>query len=105
MQLTVKHPSGEKNVDIELPWQQENVKRVARRSYSVLTSSIIQSPRTSDKVICQVPHVINNEMKTTSLLEHNSIMWCSHKTLKEFPCEMIWVELVKSAPTLMKFLS
>ena len=41
MQLTVKHPSGEKNIDIESPWQQENVKRVARESYSVLTSSIV----------------------------------------------------------------
>ena len=81
------------------------LKRVARGSYSVLTSSIVRSPRTSDKVICEVAHVINNEMKTTSSLEHNSILRCSNNTLKEFSWEMIWVELVKSAPTLMKFLS
>ena len=103
-QVTVKHRSGTKSTDIESPRTQENVKRVVRKSYSALTSSVVQSSRTSDKVLTELGRKIKNEIKFICSYEHDSILNDGHEGVKHFSWETVWLELLLNVPTLMKLL-
>ena len=72
--MSLDHPSGARSTEIESPWTRENVKCVLHKSYNALQSSIVQSPRTSDKVLEEVTRACRIEMKFICSLEHNSIL-------------------------------
>ena len=89
-QVTVKHRSGTKSTDIESPWTQENVKIVVRKSYSALTSSVVQSSRTSDKVLTELGRKIKNEIKFICSYEHDSLLNDGHQGV----LGTVWVRVV-----------
>ena len=92
-----------------------------KESYTALTTSVVQSPETADKVICQLARVVkgiklnitfsfNNvflkgEMKSFCSSNRSPILQADYNALKDFSWEEIWQELVKDLPALMKLLT
>ena len=55
------HPSGKRKIPVDLPWRQENVKRVAQERYTSLATSVANSERTADIVIIEIAVKIKQE--------------------------------------------
>jgi len=103
--VKVGYPSGDKSIDVTSPWGKKNVKRIVRKSYASLTSSVVSSPRTSDLVISNICHTIHREMKNICSLSHDSILRDSHERVKHFSWQTVFLELKSNMPTLIKLLA
>lgn len=99
--MKVGYPSGSRTINLS-PWGRRNVKRIARRSYSLLSSSVATSPRTSDHVIATVSQTIRKEIKAICSTSHDSILLDTNEGIKHFNWETVYTELVNMLPTLMK---
>lgn len=42
MQVTIEHKSGKRSLDVTSPFTRENMKRMMRKSYGALSSSLTQ---------------------------------------------------------------
>ena len=103
--MTVGFPSGKKKADIDSPWNKENIRRIARGSYSSLASSVVSSARTKNCVIAEMSQLIKKEMKNICSESHDSVIRDSQEGIKHFSWDTIWLELVSHMPTLVKLLS
>ena len=103
--MKVGFPSGERTIDVDSPWGKENIRRIARRSYSALSSSLVSSPRSANQVIAEIAIIIRKEMKQICSESHDSVIRDSQEGIKHFKWERVWTELVNHMPTLMKLLS
>ncbi len=80
-------------MEVDSPWRQENIKRVAEGRYSALSSSVAGSDRTEDIVLSRIAHRIKQEMKDICSESHDSILRDSHEAVKRFSWETVWLEL------------
>ena len=99
------YPSGERTVKLHSPWGRRNVKRIVRRSYSALSSSITTSLRTSDKIAFQVASVIRREIKGICSTQHESILRIKDEDIKQLNFQDVWTEFCQKMPTLMMILA
>ena len=102
--MKIRYPSCEKTIEIDSPWTKQNVKRIARRSYTSLSSSIVSCSRTSDKVLTEVARCIRREMKAICSERHDSVLRDTYEGVKRFSWKTVWLELLKNMPTLVKLL-
>ena len=95
-----------KSYSIKTPKRKKLIKRTVRRFNKALTTSIVNSPTTSNEVTFQVFRKILKEMKHISSLEHDSILKSEYTVegLKNFDWERVWIELKESLPTLTSLL-
>ena len=84
--------------------QVKNVKRIARRNYTSLSSSLASCSRTSNKVLMDVARGIRKEIKGICSENHNSVLRDTYEGVKHFSWETVWLELLKQVPTLIKLL-
>ena len=80
------------------------MKRILSGSYQALSSDIVQSPRTADKVLDEVSRRIRDEMKHVCSSSHDSILRDAHEGIIHFSWDTVWVELSQQLPTLIKIL-
>ena len=76
--MKVSYPSGGKTITI-ITWTKENVKCIARKSYSSLSSSLVSSTRTAAVARC-----IKKEMKVIISTNHDSIIRDTYEAVKHF---------------------
>ena len=100
-----RNESGARYTELISPWKEENVKRVVKGSYTALTKSVVNSDRTSDKVMGILIGNIKKEIKEICSNAHNSILLDDHEAVKKFSWKTIWTELNQKLPTLMKLLT
>ena len=75
------YPSGAKAVSVESPWSKETLGKVVRKSYISLSASVVESPRTSEKILIEVA---KKEMKEICSQTYNSILGDSNEAVKHF---------------------
>ena len=102
--MKIRYPSCEKTIEIDSPWTKQNVKRIARRSYISLSSSIVSCSRTSDMVLIEVARCIRRGMKAICSERHDSVLRDTYEGVKRFSWKTVWLELLKNMPTLVKLL-
>ena len=81
------------------------MRRIVRKSYRSLSSSVVSSLRTADSVVATVSQSIRKEIKHIMSLEHDSILKDSTEAVRRFSWETVWLELTNEVPTLMKLLA
>lgn len=104
MQLTVPYGSYEKNYKLS-PFTVENAKRMVRRSYKALSSSLLESERTGEIFLSQMIEEIKKEIKHICSTTHNSILRDTFEGIKQFSWDTVSNELWTNVPTLMTILS
>ena len=73
--LKVKVSYGNKDVEYNItPTRKKQVKRLARKSYTSLVSSMVKSDSTSSKVITELSRKIKHEMQEFSSVKFDSIL-------------------------------
>jgi L1 cell adhesion molecule like protein len=87
------------------PFTEENVKRLARKSYQSLSSSLVQSNQVGESILLQLIQQIKKEIKHICSDAHNSILRESDDSLKKFSWDNVWRELLNGMPILIKILS
>ena len=80
------------------------VKRLARRHYASLASSMVKSASTSTKIVKEVVRKIKAEMRAIRSEKHDSILLDTQEALKNFSWETVVLELQNKTPTLMHLL-
>ena len=86
------------------PARKHSVKRLARRSYKSLVSSMVKCSSTSTRVVSEVAQKIKAEMKDISSEHHDSILLDTLEAVKNFSWESVLLELQEMMPTLMHLL-
>ncbi len=102
--MNIKHKSGERSVDVTSPWTRDNVKRVMRKSYGALSSSIVRSSRVSHKVMEEIGKKCRSEVKHICSLDHNSVLKDSDDAVNNFSWDTIWREFTKNVASLLKII-
>ena len=92
--VTIKHQSGEREVQIESPWRQENIKRLACQCYTSLAASVAKSERMSDLLIIQIARQVRQEIKDACSEQHDSILRNCHKAAKGFSWRTVWLGML-----------
>ena len=87
------------------PSRKKTIKRITRKTYYSMASTIVNSPTMSKSVITQVATKMKSEMKTVSGDAHDSILRDSVEGVKRFSWDTVWLELSQNIPTLMSLLS
>ena len=97
--------AGTRVYNVHTPSRKRHIKRVTRRSYVALASSVVNSPSTSKSVLDKVAIRIKSEMKALSSTKHDSILRDSVEAVKHFHWDTVMIELSRNLPTLMSLLS
>ena len=103
--MNIQYPSGSKSFNVVSPFSKKNVKRLARRSFYSLASSMATSSHTSNQVLEQLCRTIRHEIKKISSKNHDSILRDSCEGVKYFNWDTAYTELAREMPTLMKILT
>ena len=103
-QVMIGYPSGPQTFHLNTPIRKHNVKRIARRSYASLASSMVRNSTLSHRIVVQFANKIKSEMVNICSKAHSSILLDSIEALKYFSWETIFLELESQMPTLMMLL-
>ena len=91
--------------NINTPSRKKCIKRITRKTYVSMASSVVNSPRMSKSIISEVATKIKSEMKDLSSDAHDSILRDSMEAVKHFHWDTVMLELLDKIPTLMSLLS
>lgn len=103
-QVTIGYPSGHKQFKVRTPARKDAVKRLARRHYASLASSMVESASTSTKIVHEVVRKIKAEMRVIRSEKHDSILLDTQEAVKNFSWETVVLELQNKTHTLMHLL-
>lgn len=104
-QVVIPYKSSTRSYNIHTPSRKKTIKRITRKTYHSMASTIVNSPTMSKSVITQVATKMKTEMKALSSDAHDSILRDSVEAVKRFSWETVWLELSRNVPTLMSLLS
>uniref|UniRef100_A0A1X7VUI6 DUF6589 domain-containing protein n=1 Tax=Amphimedon queenslandica TaxID=400682 RepID=A0A1X7VUI6_AMPQE len=102
--LTVPYETYKKTYTLS-PFTEENIKRMARKSYRSLSTSLLDSDRTGDIFLLQLLDQMKKEMKHICSTTHNSVLRDSNEAVRHFSWDVLSDELWNNAPTLITVLS
>ena len=97
--------TGSRTYNVHTPSRKKGIKRLTRKSYHSMASTLVNSPTTSKSVISQMATKIKSEMKSLSSDAYDSILRDTIEAVKHFSWEMVSVEFTRKIPTLMSLLS
>ena len=89
---------------ISTPSRKKCVRKLARRSYTLMAATVVNSPTMCASVITKLVAKIKAEMRKLSSKEHDSILMDTIEVVKHFHWDTVMLELVQRAPTLMHLL-
>lgn len=101
----IPYKGGTKTYSIHTPSRKQCVKRITRKNYVSMASTIANSPTLSKAMIAKIAIKIKHEMKDISSDSHDSILRDTVEAVKHFHWETVILELLKKMPTLMALLS
>ena len=87
------------------PARKQGVKRLARRSYRSLASSMVNYSPLSTNMVSEVARKIKAEMKDISSQRHDSFLLDSREAVKHFSWDRVLHELRSMMPTLIQLLT
>ena len=99
------YPSKRKVFKVNTPARKQGIKRLARRSYRSLASSIVNYSPLSTNMVSEVARKIKAEMKDISSQRHNSFLLDSCEAVKHFSWDRVLHKLRNMMPTLMQLLT
>jgi len=103
--VLTKYPSGiVKSFDLT-PKRKKTVLFLSRCNYRAAAKGLITTEHISDHVVESLTQRVHHEMMVICSEQHNSILCDSHKGVKRFSWESIWLEFQANVPTLYKLLS
>ena len=103
--MSINYPHGEKKYLIKTPSRKKAVKRIVRRTYTSLTSGIVQSDAISGKIIAEISRKVTSEMKKFSSNETDSLLRDTNEAVKHFSWRTVYLEMKRHIPTLINLLS
>ena len=89
---------------VHTPVRKQFIKKIARRSYKSLASTVVNAPATSEAVLRQISRNIKDEMKQLSTNTHDSVLRDTVEAIKFFHWDTVFLELEKMVPTLISLL-
>ena len=89
---------------VHTPTRKQSIKRLTRRSYKSLASTVVNSPSTSKSIMTEICRKIKVEMKDLSSDKHDSILRDTVEAVKHFHWETVMLELERKVPTLLTLL-
>ena len=89
---------------VRTPFHKEGIKRLARRTYRSLASTIISSPDTCKPLILELSRKMKEEMKVLASNKHDSILRDTNAAVKHFHWETVMLEYEKMVPVLVSLL-
>ncbi len=102
IQVNIGYKSGAKVLKIITPVRKRGIKRLARRSYRGLSSTVLGSSEITKSVVAQLCRKITAEMKQLSSDEYNSVL---RDNMEAFNWETVMFEFEKKLPTLVNLLN
>lgn len=90
---------------MKTPVRKHAVKRIVRRKYTALASSMVQSDATCNAVLIEVARKVKQEMKKFSSDATDSLLRDTYEALKRFSWKTVHLEMRRHIPTLMSLLS
>lgn len=91
--------------NIKTPSRKRNIRKLVRKNYSSLASSVMKSENMAPKLISEICQKIKFEMKDFSRSKSDSVLQDMYVALKQFSWETIFLEVTRGLPTLVHFLS
>jgi len=105
LQVVVEYPSGiVKSFDLT-PKRKKTVLSLSRCNYRAAAKGHITTEHISDHVVKPLTQRVHHEMTVICSEQHDSILRDSHKGVKRFSWENIWLEFQANVSTLYKVLS
>ena len=104
LQVQVGYKSRTQTFCISTPSRKKCVRKLARRSYTSMAATVVNSPTMCATVITKLVAKIKAEMRKLSSKEHDSILRDTIEAVKHFHWDTVMLELVQRAPTLMHLL-
>ena len=89
---------------VSTPGYKTGIKQYTQRSFKYLSSTVVASPITSDKVLREIARIINEEMKSLASMEHDTILRYNIEAIKQFSWDTVFMELNEKVPTLIRLL-
>lgn len=84
------------------PWTRENVKRVVRKSYRALSSSVVRSSRVSGSIVNEIGKKCTEEMKSLCSSKHDSkLRGTGAEAMHKFSWDTLWAEFSIHTPYLL----
>ena len=87
------------------PSRKKAVKRIVRRKYNALASSVVQSEAIFSKCLIEIARKIKFEMQKFSSRETDSLLRDTHEAVKQFSWTTVYLEMKRYIPTLITLLS
>ena len=100
----MQYKSGAKRFAIATPWRRKAIKRLTRRSYPSMSTTLLMSQPCSQSVIGSVSKQIRREIQELCSEKHESVLRDSKDAIQFFSWERIWLELEHGVPTLVALL-
>ena len=91
-------------INVCTPARKQGIKRLARRSYKSLATTMASTPDMLQSVLNEICRKIRYEMKELSSEASDSVLRDNVEAVKQFHWDTIRMELEKMLPTLMTFL-
>ncbi len=91
-------------MNIITPVRKQGIKRLARRNYKGLSSTVLGSSEMTKSVVAQLCRKIIVEMKELSSDKSNSVLRDNVEAVKDFHWETVMSEFEKKLPTLVNVL-
>ena len=86
---------------IRTPARKQGIKRLARRNYKSMASTLVNSPAMCKFILTEVSRKIKREMKDLSSNKHDSLLSDTVEAVKHFHWETVALELEDKMPTLL----
>ena len=103
--MCIPYQSGPRKFTISTPSRKKSIKRLTRKTYVSMASSVVNSPTLSRAIVPKMATKIKSEMKELSSDAQDSILRDTVEAVKYFSWETVKLELNRKVPTLMTLLS
>lgn len=90
---------------LKTPRRSTAVKKCVRQSFPSMMKSLLTSETTNAALMAELEKLIHAELKGMSKLKKTSAFMDRKESLLNFNWELIWSELMKACPVLMKVIS
>lgn len=100
----VSYKSGTHTYNVTTPVRRKCVKRLTRKSYKLMASTMVNSPTMCASIVKKLSSKIRAEMKDISSKASDSILRDTNEMIKNFEWNKVARELMQRVPTLMNLL-
>ena len=106
IQVNVPYAAGTRMFHVRTPVRKQGIKRLVRKNYRSLASTVMSSAAIAKPVLMEVSRKIKVEMKQLSSDAHDSILRDAYtvEALKHFDWDRVMLELEKTLPILLTLL-